>query len=670
MKKFLAIIISVFLLFGIAGCSNDTPSVPPAQEEVPSELDKVNEKIESASEAFYDVQPVTNEQGDAVYTVKNVEQDGYTITNGQKTVSEDGLSTSTDMTITYEEDGKTVEIMDRQSASLSVTAEDGSELEMDPQEKAEIAETAISQAREIPAGSFRSIGDNKYEYTPISAYSRAAGQEGINRIVIEFTYEDYKASYTYTVTYVTDGNTLTVTSEMSKETRKTVDDVEDTSIADDLMKDFSLGSLQSDGNEFYVNEAKAVLLQFLPQLGTVLRVGDFSDSESYTAESSLTVKSPSGKLLLELEVSSESTHVTEMEGGYEDTENIVVDIINADPSFGIPFIVKGGSIEITTSYVSSFDADQHNVSTDNTSVVFMDPSGSELLRVESENTSTTEFEDSVTYYVDNGSVKITYAQDVVFEAVTGATSTTTVESVEIDENGNETRVESYEEKSTTEITTLNLPEGISLSLIRQGSTVETTANTTTTFEFDGGEKVNENSTTTSSMIIDGEETDPSALIGELMSAFSGQIEGIVSIVNGGFSFSADSSETHYSTDFEYILADGSTEYLPVAKQVNVSSGTAVVKAGIVDKISDIIAAFGGSETDFLSVMQNIFLSMDMENGGDYEFEEPFYGSQKISARISSTPWGMKGASITFHDGYMKGTYEFSADELMMYPEMY
>lgn len=238
------------------------------------------------------------------------------------------------------------------------------------------------------------------------------------------------------------------------------------------------------------------------------------------------------------------------------------------------------------------------------------------------------------------------------------------------ENGNGTRVESHEEKSTTEITTLNLPEEILLSLIKQGSTVETSTHTETEYEIAGWNTVNESSTSTSSMTIDGEETDPSALIGELMSSFSGQIEGIVSIVNGGFSFSCDSSETHYSTDFEYILADGSTEYLPVAKQVNVSSGTAVVKAGIVDKISDIIAAAGGSETDFLSVMQNIFLSIDMENGGDYEFEEPFYGSQKISARISSTPWGMNGASITFHDGYMKGTYEFSADELMMYPEMY
>lgn len=238
------------------------------------------------------------------------------------------------------------------------------------------------------------------------------------------------------------------------------------------------------------------------------------------------------------------------------------------------------------------------------------------------------------------------------------------------ENGNGTRVESHEEKSTTEIITLNLPEEILLSLIKQGSTVETSTHTETEYEIAGWNTVNESSTSTSSMTIDGEETDPSALIGELMSSFSGQIEGIVSIVNGGFSFSCDSSETHYSTDFEYFLADGSTEYLPVAKQVNVSSGTAVVKAGIADKISDIIAAAGGSETDFLSVMQNIFLSMDMENGGDYEFEEPFYGSQKISARISSTPWGMKGASITFHDGYMKGTYEFSADELMMYPEMY
>lgn len=92
------------------------------------------------------------------------------------------------------------------------------------------------------------------------------------------------------------------------------------------------------------------------------------------------------------------------------------------------------------------------------------------------------------------------------------------------------------------------------------------------------------------------------------------------MINGGFSFSADVSETYFNTDFEYILADGSTEYLPVAKQVNVSTGTAVVKAGIADKISDIIAAAGGSETDFISLMQDILSSMDMENGGDYEFE--------------------------------------------------
>lgn len=238
------------------------------------------------------------------------------------------------------------------------------------------------------------------------------------------------------------------------------------------------------------------------------------------------------------------------------------------------------------------------------------------------------------------------------------------------ENGNGTRVESHEEKSTTEITTLNLPEKILLSLIKQGSTIETLTNTTTTFEFKGGEKVNEKSTSSSTVRIDGEETDPSALTGELMSAFSGQLGGLFSVINGGFSFSADVSETYFNTDFEYILADGSTEYLPVAKQVNVSSGTAVVKAGIADKISDIIAAAGGSETDFISLMQDILSSIDMENGGDYEFEEPFYGSQKISARVSSTPWGMKGASITFHDGYMKGTYEFTADELIMYPEMY
>lgn len=48
------------------------------------------------------------------------------------------------------------------------------------------------------------------------------------------------------------------------------------------------------------------------------------------------------------------------------------------------------------------------------------------------------------------------------------------------ENGNGTRVESYEEKSTTEIITLNLPEKILLSLIKQGSTIETLTNTTTT----------------------------------------------------------------------------------------------------------------------------------------------------------------------------------------------
>ena len=203
MKKLLAILLSAMLVFSMVACSNDTPS-PQAPVETPTELDKVNDKLDSASSAFESVEAEDDGQGNLVQTVKNIEMDGYTIKEGTKTVASDGTET-TALTIEYEENGQKVQIQDTQSEKVSVSAvnAEGEEVVLDDEVAKETTETALTTAKAIPASQFIRTGENEYTYTPASTMARLARTgESVSKVVISFTYEDSKAVYTYEVTYI------------------------------------------------------------------------------------------------------------------------------------------------------------------------------------------------------------------------------------------------------------------------------------------------------------------------------------------------------------------------------------------------------------------------------------------------------------------------------------
>ena len=156
----------------MVACSNDTPS-PQAPVETPTELDKINDKLDSASNAFEDAEnieeTIDESTGTVTQTIKEaVSMDGYTITSGKKTVSKDGLTASTALTIEYEENGQNVQIQDTQSEKVTVTNADGSDVSLEEEEIKEVTAAALTTAKEIPASQFVRTGENEYTYTPAS----------------------------------------------------------------------------------------------------------------------------------------------------------------------------------------------------------------------------------------------------------------------------------------------------------------------------------------------------------------------------------------------------------------------------------------------------------------------------------------------------------------------
>ena len=76
MKKALAILISIFLLFSFIACSSETPE-PPTDEEPPAtEFDKADETLTSLDDLFAASLPEEQEDGSLVSTVENTIVDG------------------------------------------------------------------------------------------------------------------------------------------------------------------------------------------------------------------------------------------------------------------------------------------------------------------------------------------------------------------------------------------------------------------------------------------------------------------------------------------------------------------------------------------------------------------------------------------------------------------
>lgn len=674
MKKLLAILLSAMLVFSMVACSNDTPS-PQTPVETPTELDKVNDKLESAESAFENVEVTEGTDGSKVQTVSDVKMDGYTIKQGTKTLASDGTQT-TDLTIEYEENGQKVQIQDIQSEKVSVSAvnSDGDEVVLEDEVAKEATETALTTAKEIPASQFVRTGENEYTYTPASTMARLARTgESVSKVVIKFTYEDNKAIYTYEVTYITAGNTLTVTQEVSKETKKSVWDEKteeyvesNDDIKDNLMNDFSLGNLQPGGNSFYREEA----------LDAAYILSDYADNPNDYIEktdASLSLKTSSGKEVAFTIEGTDDTTETEKRNDdgstYTETvtdidQTITVDAFNLQ---GIPilsdYIAKGDTINLK--YYSSDAGSQSSTSNVNISVK---PSEGEekLTIVMTDNTTSSHSEkngESVSTSNSTGTIKVTASGAILVEGTVNVDSTY---SSTIVESPDEPSLCKNDTTTTIHFTTFNMKEikelfGLSTEDELTDLKIDQYSEYTSSFGNQISDEISSTEITVNNTPVDYDK---------LLSNLAKLLDGAIDFINDGLSFEFKNNFTDGGPyTFDYYVYNTETETGSSTISVDVSSRSDTVhitmklKRGIVDDLISLFKEMMSGSGEAPNINPNKFGSGNINNTSEYLFTETFFGAKNVNFSVDSPMTGIPSYTIEFKDGYMKGAYTFSDEEL-------
>ena len=304
MKKALAILISIFLLFSFIACSSETPE-PPAVEEPPAtEFDKADETLTSLDDLFAASLPEEQEDGSLVSTVENTIVDGKKIESASKTVSADGTEVTT--SAKYTENGVVYEVTNKETDKVSYEG-------VTEEEKAE-ADAKLDSAKMIPSNAFEATETKngiEYVYTKselLGRVSRAAGDdlpldEAIEKVVITFCYGKDEVSYTYKVTYKVDEVEKTVTQTVTK-TTTIYQDGNLIDVSEDLKNEFSFGSIQNGDKKMQLFMATATLfgaeynidgVGFVPEIGASITIGQKGNTlldaaivkfnpESYTLE--------------------------------------------------------------------------------------------------------------------------------------------------------------------------------------------------------------------------------------------------------------------------------------------------------------------------------------------------------------------------------------------------
>ena len=674
MKKLLAILLSAMLVLSMVACSNDTPS-PQTPVETPTELDKVNDKLESAESAFENVEVTEGTDGSKVQTVSDVKMDGYTIKQGTKTLASDGTQT-TDLTIEYEENGQKVQIQDIQSEKVSVSAvnSDGDEVVLEDEVAKEATETALTTAKEIPASQFVRTGENEYTYTPASTMARLARTgESVSKVVIKFTYEDNKAIYTYEVTYITAGNTLTVTQEVSKETKKSVWDEKteeyvesNDDIKDNLMNDFSLGNLQPGGNSFYREEA----------LDAAYILSDYADNPNDYIEktdASLSLKTSSGKEVAFTIEGTDDTTETEKRNDdgstYTETvtdidQTITVDAFNLQ---GIPilsdYIAKGDTINLK--YYSSDAGSQSSTSNVNISVK---PSEGEekLTIVMTDNTTSSHSEkngESVSTSNSTGTIKVTASGAILVEGTVNVDSTY---SSTIVESPDEPSLCKNDTTTTIHFTTFNMKEikelfGLSTEDELTDLKIDQYSEYTSSFGNQISDEISSTEITVNNTPVDYDK---------LLSNLAKLLDGAIDFINDGLSFEFKNNFTDGGPyTFDYYVYNTETETGSSTISVDVSSRSDTVhitmklKRGIVDDLISLFKEMMSGSGEAPNINPNKFGSGNINNTSEYLFTETFFGAKNVNFSVDSPMTGIPSYTIEFKDGYMKGAYTFSDEEL-------
>lgn len=662
MKKLLAILLSAMLVFSMVACSNDTPSPEVVEQKPVTELDKVNDKIEAASSAFEDAENIYTTTDESTGTVtqtikKEVPMDGYTITAGTKTVTAEGKET-TELTIEYEEDGKTVEVTNTQSEQVTVT---GSELSED--EKKEVSETALAEAKQISAFSFvektsaASSGEviRVYEYEPqvaLGRISRAGDVGTIKKVVITFTYNGNNASYKYDITYTWNGSDLTITEEVTKKTIKIVGgvDVSDT-LKEDLANEFSLNSLQPGGNRYEALNALAVIYN---------NAGITSFTEPETTTNTITLKTQSGKTLASIDLSSINTYVrneSQLENGYrwtiDDSREMTIKVNSLANELNIiPFLKAGTLIEYSAeSHQTDVDDNNSGHTSDfNTEYqMVVTTEGEKVLNVDFESTEKSE---NGVLISDEGNG--TFSFDIGFISMSG-----TIEE-ELKPNASGIILN----KST--INELYVAEGIELDIQKDDVICQEYQYSADSSEQDKYY-----------ILRDGKEVPFSieTLLPQIMKVLGleGSLADLIKLIDGGVSVTMSANSSTPNCIFRYNTPAGNYVTRNVKNYSTGSEYTYGLKAGAASELMELIQGASGQEEIDISEILG-YVTFSGKETSELFFEEDFYGAEHIKTTVTLTAFGEEplNFAITFYDGYMKGTYNFTPEEYykVAFPEDY
>lgn len=220
-------------------CNSNSPT--PTQEDNKTELDKVDDAISAASDAFNGIKAETDESGNIVYKITTpVTSGGITVNSGTKTVSENGLNRLTVLNLSYEENGQNISVETKESTDIT-KSEDIND---------SVATSLLEEAKSIPVSEFMRIEDYKYEYTkPVETPEfkiKAVESISIDKVEITFKHENNKSSYTYEIT--SGENVITETASKSVTMTKNGNEV---ALSEELKSEFSLSSIQGFGDIYY-----------------------------------------------------------------------------------------------------------------------------------------------------------------------------------------------------------------------------------------------------------------------------------------------------------------------------------------------------------------------------------------------------------------------------------
>ena len=89
-----------------------------------------------------------------------------------------------------------------------------------------------------------------------------------------------------------------------------------------------------------------------------------------------------------------------------------------------------------------------------------------------------------------------------------------------------------------------------------------------------------------------------------------------------------------------------------------------LKKGAVDRLVELLEAMMGGNGSMPNVNPNDFGSGNMIFTRDYSFDSSFFGAKGVMF-VENTPMSasMPTYTIEFKDGYMKGSYTFTEEEL-------